>query len=229
MSSDPSKLVPPTSDSSAITLENTNVHAVYNQIATHFSNTRYAPWPLPLEFLQTRSPGSIGVDLGCGNGKYLDLNPNVHMIGSDASSGLIQISHQRGHDVLIADSLVTPHPSSRFDFAISIAVVHHFSTRTRRIEAIKELLRLLNATGEGLIYVWALEQSKSRRGWKKGDDQDIMVPWKTQQDGEEKVYDRYYHLFKEGELRELVGEACGEVVRDGYDRDNWWAVIRNRS
>lgn len=34
-------------------------------------------------FLSELPPGSVGLDIGCGNGKYLTVNPNVHMIGSD--------------------------------------------------------------------------------------------------------------------------------------------------
>ena len=28
-----------------------------------------------------------------------------------------------------------------------------------------------------MIYVWALEQKSSRRGWDEGGEQDVMVPW----------------------------------------------------
>ena len=31
--------------------------------------------------------------------------------------------------------------------------------------------------GKCLIFVWALEQKGSRRGWDEGDEQDVMVPW----------------------------------------------------
>ena len=31
--------------------------------------------------------------------------------------------------------------------------------------------------GKALIYVWALEQKSSRRGWDEGGEQDVMVPW----------------------------------------------------
>ena len=46
------------------------------------------------------------------------------------------------------------------DFAISIAVVHHFSTPERRRKAINEILRTVKEGGEVMIYVWALEQEK---------------------------------------------------------------------
>lgn len=31
--------------------------------------------------------------------------------------------------------------------------------------------------GEALIFVWALEQKNSRRGWDEGHEQDVLVPW----------------------------------------------------
>ena len=35
-------------------------------------------------------------------------------------------------------------------------------------------------------------------------------------------FQRYYHLFKKGELDELVIEAGGKLIESGYDRDNWY-------
>lgn len=89
------------------------------------------------------------------------------------------------HDVVVADNLSLPHPPHSFDFVISIAVVHHLSTPARRVEAVKCILDLLRPApqgesgvgGKALIYVWALEQKSSRRGWDEGGEQDVMVPW----------------------------------------------------
>jgi len=83
----------------------------------------------------------------------------------------------------VADALDLPHPDSRFDFAISIAVIHHFSSPERRCHALRSILATLKVPnnnsdgGRALIYVWALEQKKSRRGWDEGDRQDVFVPW----------------------------------------------------
>ena len=87
------------------------VHDVYNEIAPHFSQTRYKPWPIVWSFLMEQTPGSIGIDVGCGNGKYLAVNPNVFLIGSDRSSGLIDCAAQINgqYNVLIADGMNLPH------------------------------------------------------------------------------------------------------------------------
>jgi SAM-dependent methyltransferase len=46
------------------------------------------------------------------------------------------------------------------DVAISIAVVHHFSSEDRRLQAIQELFRIVRPGGKVLVTVWALEQEK---------------------------------------------------------------------
>jgi tRNA (uracil-5-)-methyltransferase TRM9 len=154
----------------------------------------------------------------------------------------------------VADNLSLPHPPGTFDFAISIAVIHHLSTPTRRVDAVKAVLEILRQPsrseledgGRALIYVWALEQKDSRRGWDEGHEQDVMVPWvlkqkkekkpRRKQDdvesevagGEEEAGDktflRYYHLYKKGELEQDIAEAGGVVLESGYEKDNWWAI-----
>jgi hypothetical protein len=41
------------------------------------------PWPIVEKFLLEQADGAIGVDVGCGNGKYLAVNPRIFMLGSD--------------------------------------------------------------------------------------------------------------------------------------------------
>ena len=82
-------------DANALSLENESVHRVYDIIASHFSDTRYKvqfhqstslkpqPWPLVESFLRSLPPGSVGLDIGCGNGKYMGVNPDIFIIGTD--------------------------------------------------------------------------------------------------------------------------------------------------
>jgi len=76
-------------------MEKQHVYEVYEKIAPHFSNTRYKPWPKIAEFLNKQADGSIVADIGCGNGKYLGVNPNVQMIGTDRSFNLIGCARDR--------------------------------------------------------------------------------------------------------------------------------------
>ena len=228
--------------------EGQHVHQVYEQIAFHFSATRYKPWPIVENFLKSLPDGSIGLDVGCGNGKNLQVNPRIFIIASDHSSSLVKIASQHDpHTSVVADNLHLPHPSALFDFAISIAVLHHLSTPMRRVQGVATILDTLRQSlpkqagethggggGKALIYVWALEQKQSRRGWDRGDDQDVMVPWvlkqKVTNDSTpvDRVLGRYYHLYREGELEQDIAEAGGLVVASGYEKDNWWAIAARK-
>ncbi|KAL0092663.1 S-adenosyl-L-methionine-dependent methyltransferase [Phycomyces blakesleeanus] len=222
--------------------EQSHVHEVYEVIATHFSDTRYKPWPVVEKFLTELPTGSIGADVGCGNGKYIGVNPNVLVLGSDRSSNLIKIVNERGLEGMVADGLTLPYRPNAFDFAISIAVIHHFSTPERRRMAIEELLRIVRPGGRILVFVWALEQTKfSKRNFEVG-TQDVFVPWTlstkepriensdkkgTKAEVTTTVYNRYYHLFKQGELDDLFRQIDGVVIETtGYDRDNHYVIAQ---
>lgn len=93
----------------------------------------------------------------------------------------------------------------------------------------------------GHIYIvaWAFEQDE--RSKRQFAEQDVMVEWKLQakyagepltthakQDLEKKwvVYQRYCHVYKQGELEELVGHIPGlRVVDTQYSRSNWCVKI----
>ncbi|KAJ3315786.1 Alkylated DNA repair protein alkB 8, partial [Blyttiomyces sp. JEL0837] len=190
------------------------------------------PWPVVDNFLRSLPSGSIGADVGCGNGKYLGVNKELCMIGSDMSKNLIKICKERGFEAMVCDNLNLPYRSSAFDFVVSIAVIHHFSSFERRVSAVQELVRILRPGGRILIFVWAMEQE----GKRKFDAQDVFVPWTLKPQGKPVSADakepalvtnlhRYYHMFVERELDTVVEAAGGLTVESsGYDRDNWYII-----
>jgi tRNA (uracil-5-)-methyltransferase TRM9 len=191
-------------------------------------------------YVSSFPPGSLGIDVGCGNGKNLSINVGVHFVATDRSPSLAALAaSSHAHDVAVADVLDLPYRRGRFDFAICIAVVHHLSTHERRVAAVGAVLEPLRVAepgaasgraGTALFYVWALEQKGSRRGWDAGDEQNVMVPWVLKPpasgNGPERVLNRYYHLYRKGELEDSIREAGGVVVDSGYEKDNWWAIAR---
>ncbi|XP_065676363.1 alkylated DNA repair protein alkB homolog 8-like [Hydra vulgaris] len=146
----------------AMHLEDKHVVKVYEQIAMHFSDTRHSPWPRVKHFLNNLKNGSLVADVGCGNGKYLGINPDLVSVGSDRSINLISICKERNFEVCISDCLTLPYRSNVFDAVICIAVIHHLSTQTRRLQAVEELIRIVNTNGLILIYVWAIEQDNEK-------------------------------------------------------------------
>ncbi|XP_064623177.1 alkylated DNA repair protein alkB homolog 8-like [Lineus longissimus] len=148
----------PKSSSEAAALESRHVHEVYEEIASHFSDTRHSPWPKVAQFLKELPKGSMVVDVGCGNGKYLGVNSDLFIIGNDRSENLLTVCRERGFNVFICDCLSIPLRPGTFDACICIAVIHHLTTKERRLAAVRQIIDILQVGGRALIYVWALEQ-----------------------------------------------------------------------
>lgn len=310
-------------------IEKKHVHGVYESIAPHFSSTRFAKWPKVAFFLDSLVPGSIIIDAGCGNGKYLGLNQKCFFVGCDISSSLISICARRDNEVLVADTLQLPYRAGFFDAAISIAVLHHLSTEDRRRKAVLELTRVVCRGGKVLITVWAVEQedrtllskwtplnAKYSEEWVGGslnsrlpkslsetslqsikehgsdiaafeqelpgfvktggeafsqqnfncesfenhkdthksdgctdqiEQQEFFVPWHlpyhraeiggasaaiasglARKDDKKAaiIYNRYYHVFAQGELERLVSSIQGiRILESFYDKSNWCVIL----
>uniref|UniRef100_A0A3Q1HRX3 tRNA (carboxymethyluridine(34)-5-O)-methyltransferase n=1 Tax=Anabas testudineus TaxID=64144 RepID=A0A3Q1HRX3_ANATE len=174
--SQPSPPLLPCCHADAAQLEEEYVHQVYNAIAPHFSSTRHSPWPRVCHFLSSLPAGSVLADVGCGNGKYLGVNPEVIAVGCDRSSALVQICADRGFQAFVSDALSVPLRAASCDACISIAVIHHFSTQERRLAAVRELVRLLKPGGRALVYVWAFEQEYNKQKSKYLKDQNKEHP-----------------------------------------------------
>lgn len=186
-----------------------SVETVYNNIAHDFSNTRtkYNIWNSVKQFITDLPAGTHVADIGCGNGKNMQLRTEeITYSGIDISEVMVNICQARGHYVIQGNILQIPFADDKFDATMAIAVIHHLESRTDRVAAIRELVRITKPGGKILIYVWAFEQPKSSK--RKFTSQDEMVPFKNK-DGS--VYHRYYHLYIDDELRGECIEACPEL------------------
>ncbi|KAG5845025.1 hypothetical protein ANANG_G00134390 [Anguilla anguilla] len=159
-------------ETEAAFLERRYVHSVYEKTAPYLGHLQGKAWPRVRQFLLQQKPGSLVADIGCGTGKYLNVNREVRTVGCDLCGPLVAKARKQGNEVLVCDNLRLPFRNSVFSAVISIGVIHHFSTPERRVCAIREMARTVAPGGELMIYVWAQEQ-KLRRFPK----QDVLVPW----------------------------------------------------
>ncbi|KAH8107100.1 S-adenosyl-L-methionine-dependent methyltransferase [Cristinia sonorae] len=281
------------------TYEDEHVHAVYDEIAPHFSSTRYKPWPIIARFIASLPTGWVGLDSGTGNGKYLPLPLNrpgdIWTIGVDRSRNLLSIARKAGEgdvtrEVVWGDVLGRPWRDGAFDYAISIATIHHLSTAERRKAAVQRIIQSISPShGRALIYVWAIEQDDLSKRSIPSDQtaaltdstgQDVFVPWvltspapkvgpkvkprrrkqnqqletptpeTSQEDvareSQQRVFNRYYHMFAKGELTALVHDAARglalevgpepvgseekrrglHIVEDGWERSNYYVEFK---
>ncbi|XP_076645942.1 tRNA (carboxymethyluridine(34)-5-O)-methyltransferase ALKBH8 [Halictus rubicundus] len=236
-------------------LEYSYVHSVYENISSHFNETRHKQWPNVLKFLQSLNPGDILLDVGCGNGKYLYEQQHIFKVGCDRSQNLMKICYKKKFEVFLSDCLYLPYRDNSMDAAISIAVIHHLSTHERRKQAISELARLLRPNGKCLIYVWAKEQEKdsaqtaylkyntSRKDNTTSCEQKLTEYGVTLPVHENRTkfmstdmlvpwkrkgggnFLRYYHVFEEGELPQLCSQVPMVNIEQVYYDEGNWCVI----
>ncbi|UJR30395.1 hypothetical protein I4U23_017930 [Adineta vaga] len=245
----------PKSESDAYQLEQEHVHKVYNEIANRFSDSRYKPWPHVAEFLQTFASASYVLDIGCGNGKYMNVRNDLTMIGCDRSEGLLKICRDRQYQVFLSDCMTIPIVSNTFDGAICIAVIHHMSTENRRLKALQEIVRILKINGQALVTVWAKEQAinekkstyvsktmksssltENESSATSTDDQLIIHTPRTEFQRSDclvpwikpnETHLRYYHVFVQNELDNLLKQIPNiEVIKSFNDDGNWCAIFR---
>jgi tRNA (uracil-5-)-methyltransferase TRM9 len=129
---------------------------------------------------------TIGLDRSA---NLIDLALNNQVIGERVPKIVKEAKEGKRNEVSVGDAIQSNFRSACFDYALSIATIHHFSTKERRLQAVKELIRIVkpisrslienlqereedsqypdiaqNSAGRFLIYVWALEQrGESRR------------------------------------------------------------------
>jgi alkylated DNA repair protein alkB family protein 8 len=221
-------------------LEEECVFNVYDQIAPHFSHTRYKMWPKVAEFVSRQPAGSFLMDAGCGNGKNLTQAGHLTRFASDRSFPFCEMAQKVAKcDAIQADISRDVGKSFRsriFDAVIAIAVIHHIPTFEGRVQALREIHRLLKPGGRALIYVWAMEQMKDSIGARKFESQDIYVPWNLQSkylkadkgipEGQIVPLMRYYHVFTESEFQNML-QSVPELKVESiyYDNNNWAAEI----
>tara|TARA_Y100000741_G_scaffold84689_1_gene62348 strand:+ start:3802 stop:4425 length:624 start_codon:yes stop_codon:yes gene_type:complete len=203
------------------TLEKTNVKDVYQQIAEHFNVTRVNKWSWVEDFLNNLEPNSLVLDLGCGSGRNMDHN-NIQFIGVDNCNKFVTICNQKGLNVINNNIIKIDLKSNIADAIICIAVFHHLSTDAHRIDALKEMKRLLKPEGKILLSVWSINQPvKTRRKFNNFGNN--IVIWNSYN----KIFERYYYIFKIDEIKSLFQNVGLTIVNYEYSCGNEVFTLMN--
>lgn len=190
--------------------------------------TRNRNWEELRELTKDISDNDKILDLGCGNGRLLEVlkDKKIDYIGVDSSEKLIKIAQKKypQADFQVADALSLPFPDNYFDKIYSIAVLHHIPSKKYHLQFLKEAKRVLKPEGILVITVWDLWQKKfwklilkytflkltsqSKLGFK-----DIFYPWKNQKSKTEVL--RYFHCFTKKELIDLAKKINFKIKKIG--------------
>lgn len=137
----------------------------YDVYASEFSSTRPFFWR-ELEFLKKYiHEGDRVLDVGCGNGRLLDLfeGTAITYTGVDSSKELIAIAEkERGAKgtFVHASALSLPFADNSFDTVFSIAVLHHIPSKEYRMQFVSEIKRVLKPGGTCVLTTWNILQWK---------------------------------------------------------------------
>ena len=117
----------------------------------------------------------------------------------------------------VADVLDTGYPNKYFDYIIYSKTLQHLKKK-KHLESMLEVKRILKDGGKCFIACWNKNSEKHINGPKEK-----MIPWTYR--GE--TYERYYYLFDEKELIDLVKEAGFKVekVLSEWDSQNICLII----
>ncbi len=183
----------------------------FDRIAESWYGFRH--WPLlgeELSEVAVRWQGGRLLNLGCAHGPdFLPFVDGFELYGVDFSARMLTMARQymKRHgfhaEVVQADLTALPFDQGSFDYAVSIAALHHIDEQSARLGAFRELNRVLRPSGEAYLSVWNHLQPSFRSG-----PQDRMVPWRC---GNVTLY-RTYHLFTPAELISCLTETGFEVL-----------------
>lgn len=224
----------------------------------HTRGIRKVYWHRVKQFLDELPKGTLLADVGSGDGKYFGINPGVVSIGCDRSEELLGVSWSTEFETLCCDAVQLPYRESTFDAAICIAVMHHLATVPRRLALLREIIRIVTPGGFVVVQAWAQEQGESSKRtfesqdvlvpWQlqstfsteKGSTGDSKVEVVQNEGGPElintipgnnttKIYQRYCHVYRKGEIEELCGQIQNcTVVETGWDKGNWFVKLCKR-
>lgn len=216
----------------------------YDKAAEEFSDTRNRKsrsWGALVDITKQIPNDSSVLDVGCGNGRLLEIfgNKNIDYIGTDSSDELIKIAKKLHPEKKfeIIDALELSKLSQvDFDYVFSVAVLHHLPGQDLQIKALRQIKNKVSKDGKVVITNWNLWKQKRFRKliWKffilkligknKMDFGDILFDWKNSQG--EIVSKRYYHAFTKRSLKKIAKKAGLRVEKVYKDKFNYYLVLR---
>lgn len=195
----------------------------YSKIAKEFDHTRYKAWPSVIKFINSLDSSSSVLDAGCGNGRNMLIRKDLNWIGCDFCPEFVEICRQKDFISIQADIRNLPFKDNEFDHSISIAVIHHISTFEERVKACQELIRVTK--GKIFIQVWQCQDQASAK-FKRIADNDYFVSWEL---NDKSTVDRYYHLFDEKEINELLAQLKEIKVIEKYIEAGNWVFLLEKT
>ena len=224
------------------------VMEIFDEIASSYAYSRVRPWPQVVELIRKYYRKGWICDVGCGPGQYsiaISSMGNSSILAMDVSISMLVIVRKRAIkrgiyqlvDVVQADMEYMPLRNDCVSMVLHIATIHHLPSLECRVNALREVYRVLKSNGVLIATVWSLVQLRFLKHFlrnlllrligKKKSIGDVIIPWRHKG----RVLYRYYHLFLPRELRKLIAtvgfkilEYGGLKIRTKIMPDNYYVV-----
>ena len=198
----------------------------YNRIAPYFAATRYSAAELE-KFRDLVGENQTILDWGCGNGRLLYIleNKSPKYYGVDQSEELLKIAKKQFTSFIKKGTVKFFSNAKKevrfednfFDLVFMVASFHHLPDTESRLTLLRKTHNEMKKNAKLIITVWNLEsdwaREKFKKDWKLLQENDYLIPWKTQEG--EVLAERYYHHFTKKEIKELL-EAAGFTIKKMY-------------
>lgn len=186
------------------------IRDIFDRIAPGWYNYRHRTrFQNELEALARRWGGGRLLNVGCAHGPdFVPFREGFELYGIDISGKMLEMARKYAEkydfsvNLTQGDATHLPYSDNSFEYAIGVATYHHIQGDNGRLQALRELHRVLKPGGEAFITVWNRWQP---RFWLRR--KEIEVPWRT---GGDTLY-RYYYLFSYREIEKLIKKAGFEV------------------
>lgn len=207
----------------------------YSEIANEFDKSRQKKlWPKLYEFKNLISNNQKILDIGCGNGRLINLfsNKKIDYLGVDQDNKLIELAKKNWPDYKFKLASLPNKLSGKYDLIFMIAVFHHIVGKDNRLKVLLNIKELMNENSFAIISVWNLRKIKKYlvfKTWFKSlfkekiDYGDIFFDWNLKT--KEKSL-RYYHAFSKKELKKLVNKAGLKIEKIEADKHNIWLILK---
>lgn len=195
----------------------------YDSVSESFSLSRKENWSeINFLFQEHLIPGSLVLDVGCGNGRHYELiSPVAQYIGVDISKNLVEKARQSfpEGEFQTGNVLNLQFQSNFFDTVYGIALLHHIPSKKMRKKSLQEMHRVLKPKGKLVLTVWDIWEKPARRKEvikcslisffrpSKLDFGDVFLDWHN-----EKVY---FHCFSLKKFKKVVESSGFKVLSYG--------------
>ncbi len=192
----------------------------YNKIAEKWSLSRKYVWPDLLIFKNYLKNGQKVLDLGCGNGRLVELfnDFDVDYLGVDYSENLIAQAKNNfpSKKFEVQDALDLNFEHGQFDVVLCTAVLNHIPKNQQKT-FIENIRKVLKPGGILLLSNWSLWNVKSKKSvWKSKVTKfrDVLTKWKS---GDEEV-DLYYYAWTKKQVNKILASHNFKVEKNYYSK-----------